>query len=115
MNFRSAVLSLRDGQAMRTDSMRGYVKCEEIVKGTEDTWTRKFNMTFVENEDLDNDSAGNYIFEVEVYSNNVKVKSAPTPGLTIDAQLMELLLSEDWFIGDTEEFENFRTSDANRW
>lgn len=116
MTFRASVLSLRDGRAMRTDTMRGYIKCEEIAKAGEETWTRKFNMIFVENEgDLDGDSASSYAFVVEIHSDVVKVVSAPTPGLTIDTQLMELLLSEDWFVGDTEDFEEFRTSDTSRW
>jgi hypothetical protein len=115
MNFRSAVLSLRDGQAIRTGTMRGYIGCQELEKEEGTTYTRKINMYFKENIDGNNDGQLTYSFEVEVYPDRVRVISAPDPALMIDSQLMELLLSEDWFTGSADEFEIFRSSPTKRW
>lgn len=114
MNFRSAVLSLRDGQAMRTETMRGYIRCQELEDPG--SYLRKFNMIFVENSDKDGDSNNSYAFEVAVsQNNNITVFTEPDTSLVLDKQLMELLLSDDWFTGNADVFEQFRESSTNRW
>ena len=75
-----------------------------------------FALSFVENPGYaDGDSTPSYAFEAYADSTRaVKVRSAPSADLVVDAELLELLCSQGWEVFDTSSAETAASS-TGRW
>lgn len=75
-----------------------------------------FALAFVENPGyVDDDSTPSYVFEAWADSTRaVKVRSAPSADLAVDAELLELLCSQGWEVFDTSSAETAASS-TGRW
>lgn len=75
-----------------------------------------FALAFVENPGyVDGDSTPSYVFEAWADSTRaVKVRSAPSADLVMDAELLELLCSQGWEVFDTSSAETAASS-TGRW
>lgn len=75
-----------------------------------------FALAFVENPGyVDDDSTPSYEFEAYADSTRtVKVRSAPSADLVVDAELLELLCSQDWEVSNTDSAEAAASS-TDRW
>ena len=76
-----------------------------------------FRLSFVENPGYvdDDDSTSSYVFEAWADSTRaVKVRSAPSADLVVDAELLGLLCSQDWEVSDTDSAASAASS-TDRW
>ena len=83
---------------------------------TDSTEVSLFALSFVENPGyVDDDSTPSYVFEAYADSmRTVKVRSAPSADLVVDAELLGLLCSQDWDVYDTGSAASAASSTA-RW
>lgn len=133
MTFPSMITSLRDGKAAYTPDMRGYVlRHDHDVTGL-DGVKSKYDITFVENSDVDpytpaNSADANFEYSftrTETLSGtvtweqpNLGIETDPVAKpLVLDRRLFAALISSDWTIVDLEDAQARKTAlnSASRW
>ena len=131
MTFYSAARSLRDGEAIKTSSMAGYVYRNAWPEGTplpkrgsvgsEETAESAYLLGFQERSDVnpgtDGDSTSTYVFYVAKFGDGSTViarnESSPVK-LDLDGSLLAALLSDDWSVSTQHEYDQARKG-SGRW
>lgn len=112
MTFSSAIRYLKDGQATKTSTMRGYVKRtdNELAEGQ----TANYTLTFVEGNDTDADDKTEYAYTFVTTTEGVTTVTT-SDSMTLDTLLLQYLLLDTWETGSTVDFEIVRSGTTNRW
>lgn len=124
MTLNSAIKYLKDGEAIKTPAMRGYISRTD--NPLEDGQTANYTLSFVEGTDTDGDSSDTYDFgfitTVNSDGEETTTVSAPgfgdrtsEPGLKVDGDLLRLLIGDQWETGSVEDFETVRQGSGGRW
>lgn len=124
MTISSAIKYLRDGEAIKTPTMRGYIsRTDNTLEGGQ---TANYNLNFVEGSNTDGDASETYSFNFITTANpdgeETTTVSAPgfgdrasEPGLKVDGDLLRMLLDEQWQSGSIKDFEVVRKGSGSRW
>jgi hypothetical protein len=109
---------IKDGQAAKRPSMRGYVKRVDAL--VDDTGkVNKYALTFVTNAETD--TGGSFSYTFTVGENGVvsvtlgDLNGANASPVVMDPQLLQHFMADDWEIGSYENYESVRSGNTGRW
>lgn len=119
MTIQYILKNLKDGQAAKRPSMRGYIKM--VGDGTKQfDGPAKYSITFVKNLGENNpENYNSYTFTRDA-DGHMSVALGDLEGnhatpLTLDPQLLQHFAADDWEIGSFEDYESVRIGATGQW
>lgn len=118
MTIQYILKHIKDGQAAKRPSMRGYVKRVDAPSDSTGK-VNKYALTFVTNAESDTEGSFSYTFTVGengMLSVNLgDLSGANASPVVMDPQLLQHFMADDWEIGSYEDYESVRSGNTGRW
>lgn len=113
MTISSVLKNLRNDQAAKVPSMRGYIK--RVDNELQEGQSANYTITFVEaGDDVDGDNTSTYSYTFITTTEGVTTVTADK-AVTIDPVLLQYFMLDTWEIGSYEDYEAVRIGSDSRW